>query len=295
MNAKNRISARPSKSGLTNINLHALAADLSSPTNRLEGALSGRLVVTRADTRDWRTLDGFGHARLRDGLIWDIPMFGLLSPVLERRLAGAGQQPCDGCDGGLFITNGVIYSNPLEINTTMTRLEYTGTVDLWENVKARVTAELLHNLPGIGPLISPFLWPVGKLFEYQVTRTLKDPKKEPVHDVSKLLLFPVIPSAPSRISFPASAVSSVPPTRRRREIDVLPGAPPSRRRINLEIFPAKHAGGTPALQFLFRRDALQREFQFQNLPAAFRAGEKVFRKFTVFDHFIEDAFALIQV
>ena len=75
---------------VTNINLHALATDLSSPTNRLEGALSGLLVVTRADSRDWRTLDGFGHARLRDGLIWDIPLFGLLSPVLNTVSPGLG-------------------------------------------------------------------------------------------------------------------------------------------------------------------------------------------------------------
>jgi hypothetical protein len=178
---------------VTNINLHALAADLSSPTNRLEGALSGRLVVTRADSRDWRTLDGFGHARLRDGLIWDIPMFGLLSPVLNAVSPGLGNSRATDATAAFAITNGVIYSNPLEINTAMTRLEYAGTVDLRGNVKARVTAQLLHNFPGVGPLISPFLWPVSKLFEYQVTGTLNNPKKEPVHDVSKLLLFPLHP------------------------------------------------------------------------------------------------------
>jgi hypothetical protein len=178
---------------VTNINLHALAADMSSPTNRLEGALSGRLVVTRADSRDWRTLDGLGHARLRDGLIWDIPMFGLLSPVLNAVSPELGNSRATDATAAFVITNGVIYSNPLEINTTMTRLEYAGTVDLRGNVNARVTAHLLHNLPGVGPLISPFLWPVSKLFEYEVTGTLNNPKKEPVHDVSKLLLFPLHP------------------------------------------------------------------------------------------------------
>jgi hypothetical protein len=178
---------------VTNINLHALAADLSSPTNRLEGALSGRIDVTRADSRDWRTLDGFGHARLRDGLIWDIPLFGLLSPVLNTVSPGLGNSRVKEASATFTITNGVIFSNPLVINTAMTRLDYVGTVDLRENVNARVTANLLHNLWGVGPFISPFLWPVGKLFEYQVTGTLNNPKKEPVHDVSKLLLFPLHP------------------------------------------------------------------------------------------------------
>ena len=68
---------------VTNVNLHSLAADLSSPTNHLEGTLAGRLVVTDADSRDWQTWDGFGHANLHDGLLWDIPIFGILSPVLN--------------------------------------------------------------------------------------------------------------------------------------------------------------------------------------------------------------------
>jgi len=177
---------------VTNINLHALATDLSSPTNRLEGALSGRLVVTRADTRDWRTLDGFGQAHLRDGLIWDIPLFGILSPVLNAISPDLGNSRATDAAAAFAITNGVIYSDPLEINTGMTRLQYGGTVDLRENVDARVTAQLLHNLWGVGPIISTIFTPVTKVFEYKVTGTLKNPKQEPVY-VPKFLLMPLHP------------------------------------------------------------------------------------------------------
>ena len=179
---------------VTNINLHALAADLSSSTNQLEGALSGRIVVTRADSRDWRTLDGFGHARLRDGLIWDIPLFGILSPVLNAVSPGLGNSRATDAAAAFAITNGVIYSDSLEINTAMTRLQYTGTVDLRGNVNARVTAQLLHNLWGVGPFISTVFWPVTKLFEYKVTGTLKNPKREPVVPfVPKILQMPLHP------------------------------------------------------------------------------------------------------
>ena len=87
---------------VTNVNLHSLAADLSSPTNHLEGTLAGRLVVTDADSRDWRTWDGFGHANLHDGLLWDIPIFGILSPVLNTVSAGFGQQPRNGRRDEIF-------------------------------------------------------------------------------------------------------------------------------------------------------------------------------------------------
>jgi len=177
---------------VANINLHALAADLASATNHLEGALSGRLVVTRADTRDWRTPDGFGQARLRDGLIWDIPLFSILSPVLNAVSPGLGDSRATDAAAAFVITNGVIYSDPLEINTVMTRLQYSGTVDLRANVNARVTAQLLHNLWVVGPLISTIFTPVTKVFEYKITGTLEDPKKEPVY-VPKLLLLPLHP------------------------------------------------------------------------------------------------------
>jgi hypothetical protein len=196
---------------VTNINLHALAADLSSSTNQLEGALSGRLVVTRADSRDWRTLDGFGHARLRDGLIWDIPLFGILSPVLNAVSPDLGNSRATDAAAAFAITNGVIYSDSLEINTAMTRLQYAGTVNLRGNVNARVTAQLLHNLWGVGPFISTVFWPVTKLFEYKVTGTLQNPKKEPVVPfVPKILQMPLHPIRTFEELLPGSEYFSSP-------------------------------------------------------------------------------------
>src|SRR5208337_2643380 len=75
---------------VSNVDLHQLAVELISPTNRLEGMLAGQLVVTRGDSRNWRTWDGFGQASLRNGLIWDIPIFGILSPVLNSFSSGLG-------------------------------------------------------------------------------------------------------------------------------------------------------------------------------------------------------------
>jgi len=196
---------------VTNINLHALAADLAASTNHLEGALSGRVAVTRADTRDWRTLDGFGQARLRDGLIWDIPMFSLLSPVLNAVSPGLGNSRATDAAAAFAITNGVIHSDSLEISTAMTRLDYSGTVDLRGNVNAHVTAQLLHNFPVFGPLVSPFLWPVSKFFEYKITGTLENPKREPIVPfVPKLLEMPLHPLRSLEELIPVSPTNAPP-------------------------------------------------------------------------------------
>ena len=168
---------------VTNVNLHSLAADLSSPTNRLEGILAGQLVVTDADSRDWQTWAGFGHANLRDGLLWDIPIFGILSPVLNTVAPGLGSIRATDATTKFSITNGVIYTDSLDMRSTMMRLDYTGTVDLKQNVHARVTAQLLRDTWVVGPVVSTVLWPVSKLFEYKITGTLENPKSEPVYVV----------------------------------------------------------------------------------------------------------------
>ena len=181
---------------VTNVNLHALAAEFSSPTNKLEGLLSGHLVVTRADTRSWQTPDGRGHAQLRDGLLWDIPVFGILSPVLNAVSPGLGNSRATDATADFVITNGVIYSDRLKIDTGTTRLQYTGTVDLRQNINARVTAQLMQNVRGVGPVISWATSPVTKILEYKVTGTLSKPKREPVYVpglIPKLLELPLHP------------------------------------------------------------------------------------------------------
>jgi hypothetical protein len=196
---------------VTNINLHLAASELASASNHLEGALAGQLTVTHADSRDWQTWDGYGHAQLVDGLIWDVPIFGILSPVLNGISPGLGSSRARDASAKFVITNGVIYTDSLEIHSTLARLKYTGTVDLKQNVNARVEAQLLRNTPVVGSVISMVLSPFSKLFEYQVTGTLKNPKSEPVHDVSKFLLMPLHPIRNLENMFPGDDMFTNPP------------------------------------------------------------------------------------
>jgi hypothetical protein len=192
---------------LTNVDLHALTANLSPLTNHLEGALAGHLVVTRADTRDWRTWDGFGHAELHDGLIWDVPVFGIFSPVLNVVSPGLGSSRATEAAAKFAITNGVISTDSLQIHTTLAQLQYAGNVDLAGNVNMRVSAMLLRNTPLIGQAVSFIFTPFTKLFEYHVTGTLKNPKSEPVF-VPKFLLMPLHPIRSLEEMFPANAFTN---------------------------------------------------------------------------------------
>jgi hypothetical protein len=197
----------------TNVDLHAMGQALWSATNSLEGALSGWVEVTRANSEDWRTWNGFGVAKLRDGLLWDIPVVGLVSPILNTFWAGLGNSRATEASAAFAMTNGVIYSDSLEIRSLLMRLQYVGTVDLQQNVNAKVTAQLLRNTWGVGPLMAGVLWPVSKIFESQVTGTLGDPKAKPMLLIPRLLMVPLHPirSVEGIFSSPAANNSSAKP------------------------------------------------------------------------------------
>ena len=193
----------------TNVDFHAMGRALWSPTNQLRGALSGAVMVTSANSSDWRTWNGYGDARLQDGLIWDAPIFGLMTPVLNVLTPGLDLGSSRATDGaGRFVmTNGVIFTDSLDIRSLTMRLQYVGTVDLEENVQARAKAQLLRNTPLIGSVVSLVLSPVSKVFECEVTGTLGDPIITPVY-----IPFPKVLAAPLHPIRTVEKLFSPPPT-----------------------------------------------------------------------------------
>jgi hypothetical protein len=177
---------------VSEVDLGAMMRDIKSGTNKLEGSLSGELNVVSANTGDWQSWNGLGHATLRDGLIWEIPMFGLVSPVLNAFWPGLGSSRAEQGEGTFVITNSVINTKDLEIKASMMRLHYDGTVDFSGQVNARAEAELMRDTWLLGPFISLAFTPLTKLFEFKVTGSLNHPKKEPLY-IPKILLMPLHP------------------------------------------------------------------------------------------------------
>jgi hypothetical protein len=178
---------------VTNALLKFLLADISTRTNHVEGRLSGSLVVNKANSADWRSWQGGGNADLKDGLIWEIPTFGIFSPVLNTISPGLGNSPANAATGTFLINNGVVRSDDLEIRSPAMRLEYHGSVDLQGQVNARVEAELLRDVWLFGPLVSTVFWPVTKIFEYKLTGSLSQPKTDQVFFVGKMFMLPFHP------------------------------------------------------------------------------------------------------
>jgi AsmA-like C-terminal region len=181
------------QSHLTNVNFHTFTEDLSGKTNKLEGVLSGDLTVTNASTADWNSWQGHGRVELRDGLIWDIPVFGVFSPILNAIVPGLGNSRAREASAAFVITNSVVQTHDLEVRATAMRMQFRGQADLQRRINGRMEAELLRDMPAVGLLLSKVLWPVTKLFEYKVSGTLAEPKTESVYIIPKIVLLPFNP------------------------------------------------------------------------------------------------------
>jgi uncharacterized protein YhdP len=189
--------------------LHLLMNDLSEKTNRLEGSLTARLSITDANSADLHTLQGSGRLNLRNGLIWEIPIFGVLSPALDSISPGMGSSRANEGSASFVISNGVARSDDLEIRAAIMRMQYWGTVDLAnKTVDARVRAEPLRDMWAVGRVISFALWPVSKMFEYKITGPLNAPKNEPVFLIPKVVLLPFHPFRVMKDLFPEQSESS---------------------------------------------------------------------------------------
>lgn len=172
-----------------NVDVLQLGLDLTTNRSKLiEGRLTAHVAVTAANSMTWRSWNGYGSAELHDGLLWSIPIFGIVSPLLNHITPGLGNSRATSATVKFVMTNGVARSDLLEIQTVTMRLQYAGTLDLEANTDAHVTAQLLRNMPLIGSVISFVLSPVSKLFECQVTGNVSDPKVTPIWFPNALLM-----------------------------------------------------------------------------------------------------------
>lgn len=198
---------------VTNIQLAGLMHSVVSQSNRIDGLLFGQAHFTgnTAHTNAWA---GSGQVRLRDGFLWDVPMFGIFSQLFDVLSPGAGQTRFKEGQMNFSATNSVLTTRDLEVRSPTMRLSYKGTVDMASRLDARMEAELFRDAPVIGPILTLVLSPLTKLFIYDVKGTLKKPDAEPRY-VPKLLLAPLRPFKTLRSLLPKDDPSEpvvAPPT-----------------------------------------------------------------------------------
>ena len=177
----------------TNVDLSLLLHDLLPGTsNRIDGVLSGTLVITEANSTNVTSWKGHGEAEMKNGFLWDIPIFGIFSGPLDALVPGFGKSRITRGGGTFRTEGGKVVTDDMEVRAPAFRLKYLGTVDFDGNLDATVEAQLFRDTWIVGRAMSALFWPISKAFESKVTGNLAAPKSEFAH-VPKAMLFPVRP------------------------------------------------------------------------------------------------------
>ena len=203
----------------TNINLKSLLQDLTGGARQVSGLFSADLQVTNAFTLDWNSWQGFGNLSLKDGELWQMPVFSIFSTILNTVSPGLGNVHFKSATASYGITNAVIASRDLQFDSALVRINYRGSVDFHENMDGVVQASVLRNAGVLGSVFSTVLWPFTKALEYKVAGTLDKPVAEPLHMGTKILMLPLAPleavtgiftGGPGKTNAPAATTTNAP-------------------------------------------------------------------------------------
>ena len=187
-------------------NLNSLISDLSTPpgrTNQLEGALTAKIRITDGTTPDPLSWKGDGTAQLRDGYLWDQPLFGALSSVMSGVMPGLGKTRFNEGSAHYTLAGGRVLTRDLRLRAPSMSLAFTGSVGFARDLDMVVQGSLFRSVPFFGPVASLALSPFEKLFEYKVTGSLEKPHTEPAH-IPSLLMIPLNPIGTIRDLIPES-------------------------------------------------------------------------------------------
>ena len=195
----------------TDVDLQRLITDLTMDTNRLEGTLSGEINVLEGHGEETRPWKGFGNAQLRNGYLWNLPLFGMLSPAFDTVSPGLGQARFRDGNALFNITNRSVEFTRVELLSPAMRLQMRGPVDFDGRLDLVLEAEPLRDVPLFGPLVNLVLSPFTKLMEYDITGTLGKPEAELRH-VPSFLLIPLQPFTTLKSVFKGSPAPPKEPT-----------------------------------------------------------------------------------
>ncbi len=180
------------KIDISQMELGQLMEDLIGKKKSFAGELNGRLQFEAGKTSDNQTWKGNGWTELKNGLIWDIPVFGFVSQLLNSISPGIGNSRATEARADFEFSDGAVQTENLKIQARGFALDYRGKAWYDGRIDARAQAALLNDVPVGGDLLSFALSPMTKLFEYHISGTLNQPVANPIY-VPKWILAPLTP------------------------------------------------------------------------------------------------------
>jgi hypothetical protein len=169
------------------IDLAALTTGLTGRKTQVEGRLDAHVTFDGPDNDDKDKWNGWGNVHVHDALLWDIKLFGLLSPVLNLMSPGWGHSRAREANATFVLDKGTLSTDDLTVRCQGFTVNVHGTLDKNKQLKGRLEAKLSKE-GSISSFFSMAFTPVSKMFEYRISGPWSDPVLEPVY-IPKFVLF----------------------------------------------------------------------------------------------------------
>lgn len=144
----------------------------------LIGELSGNINIEGLYGKGLEhTIGGTGSVKIRDGNLFQLPLFGQLSDMLARKIPGLGYVlRQDVASGSFNIVNGSVQTDALRIEGDILSLKADGHYDIPSDQLAfDVELRFLRNKTWVGEVLQTILLPVTKLFRVRLKGSLDKP------------------------------------------------------------------------------------------------------------------------
>ena len=158
------------------VDIQKMFAAISGKPGKATGFLTGQATIT-GNGRDLDSIKGAGKLTVADGVLWEIPAFGILSHILNDIATGAGSAEATKATATFTIEDKAIKTDDLKIDAGAFDLTSHGKVGFDGQLDFRVQGQFLRSLPGINIVT----WFLKNIFEYKIGGTIGNYTYRPVN------------------------------------------------------------------------------------------------------------------
>lgn len=157
-------------------------------SSKYKGALSGQAAVRGiVGVGKGGTVVGRGHLRIREGTIFQIPLFGGLSQMLSRVYPGLGFATQTDFQSSFAISKGRVHTTDAMLEGSVLSAKGVGYYCFNEKLDVNVQVQLLRTGP-VASIVRLITFPVTKLLEFHLGGHLESPKWRPVNLPKEMFL-----------------------------------------------------------------------------------------------------------
>ncbi|MEI8314135.1 MAG: AsmA-like C-terminal region-containing protein [Verrucomicrobiota bacterium] len=156
--------------------VHPLFTAIHSKPVKTTGFLTGQSSIT-GNGSNLASIKGDGKLTVEDGVLWEIPAFGVLSHILNDIAPGVGSAEATKATATFVIADEAFKTDDLKIDAGAFAITSHGKIGFDGKLDFRVQGQFLKNLPGINIVT----WFLKNIFEYQIGGTVGNYSYRPVN------------------------------------------------------------------------------------------------------------------